>query len=67
MNIAPAEGWPVGAKPQAAGGFEVHAFALGLDHPRWLYVLPNGDVLVADDVGKVIWRVTPTRKGDGGN
>ena len=43
-----------------AGGISlaVAAFARDLDHPRWLLVLPNGDVLVADDVGNVIWRVT---------
>jgi glucose/arabinose dehydrogenase len=48
MNIAPAKGWPAGAKPQAATGLTVNAFAQGLDHPRWLYVLPSGDVLVAE-------------------
>jgi glucose/arabinose dehydrogenase len=48
VNIAPAIGWPVGAKPTAASGTQVVAFAEGLDHPRWLYVLPNGDVLVAE-------------------
>lgn len=48
VNIAPAMGWPSGGKPQAAAGTEVVAFADGLDHPRWLYVLPNGDVLVAE-------------------
>lgn len=48
VNIAPASGWPPGVKPTAAAGFEVHAFATGLDHPRWLMVLPNGDVLVAE-------------------
>nr|WP_297458870.1 sorbosone dehydrogenase family protein [uncultured Halomonas sp.] len=48
VNIAPATGWPLGATPQAAPGTEVVAFAAGLDHPRWLYVLPNGDVLVAE-------------------
>ena len=48
VNIAPAEGWTDGAKPQVLQGFEVNAFARGLDHPRWLYVLPNGDVLVAE-------------------
>ncbi|MFF7710440.1 PQQ-dependent sugar dehydrogenase [Pseudomonas sp. NPDC007930] len=48
MNIAPAVGWPEGAKPRAAPGTQVAAFAEGLDHPRWLYVLPNGDVLVAE-------------------
>jgi glucose/arabinose dehydrogenase len=48
VNIATATGWPGGAKPEAAQGLEVTAFAEGLDHPRWLYVLPNGDVLVAE-------------------
>ena len=48
VNIAPAIGWPDGAKPVAASGTQVAAFADGLDHPRWLYVLPNGDVLVAE-------------------
>ncbi|MBI6657453.1 sorbosone dehydrogenase family protein [Pseudomonas carnis] len=48
VNIAPAIGWPEGAKPIAAAGTQVAAFAEGLDHPRWLYVLPNGDVLVAE-------------------
>jgi glucose/arabinose dehydrogenase len=48
VNIAPAIGWPAGAKPTAAPGTQVAAFAEGLDHPRWLYVLPNGDVLVAE-------------------
>ena len=46
--IAPAKGWPQDAKPVAGPGFSVTAFARGLDHPRWLYVLPNGDVLVAE-------------------
>lgn len=48
VNIAPAKGWPAGATPQSAAGLAVNAFATGLDHPRWLYVLPNGDVLVAE-------------------
>ncbi|MHC8325724.1 PQQ-dependent sugar dehydrogenase [Pseudomonas sp. LB1P83] len=48
VNIAPAIGWPEGKKPVAAAGTQVAAFAEGLDHPRWLYVLPNGDVLVAE-------------------
>ena len=48
VNIAPAIGWAQGAVPIAAAGTQVRAFASGLDHPRWLYVLPNGDVLVAE-------------------
>src|SRR5215203_4026074 len=48
VNIAPAKGWPAGDKPTAASGFAVNTFASGLDHPRWLHVLPNGDVLVAE-------------------
>ena len=48
VDIAPAKGWPEGGKPRAAQGLEVQALAHGLDHPRWLYVLPNGDVLVAE-------------------
>ena len=48
IKVAPAKGWPSGATPQTAAGTRVSAFASGLDHPRWLYVLPNGDVLVAE-------------------
>lgn len=48
VDIAPARGWPEGGKPLAAAGLAVNAFASGLDHPRWLHVLPNGDVLVAE-------------------
>ena len=48
VNIAPAVGWPQGGAPHPAPGLGVVAFAQGLDHPRWLYVLPNGDVLVAE-------------------
>ena len=48
VHIAPAVGWPQGGKPVAAPGTVVGAFASGLDHPRWLYTLPNGDVLVAE-------------------
>ena len=46
--VAPAKGWPAGATPKAADGLTVSPFASGLDHPRWLYALPNGDVLVAE-------------------
>lgn len=48
VHIAPAIGWPEGGKPVAAESLSVEAFARGLDHPRWLHVLPNGDVLVAE-------------------
>ena len=48
MHVATARGWPAGAKPSPAAGLAVQAFANDLDHPRWLHVLPNGDVLVAE-------------------
>src|SRR5688500_8576241 len=48
VHVATARGWPAGATPTAVAGTRVNAFASGLDHPRWLYVLPNGDVLVAE-------------------
>ena len=48
VNIAKAVGWAEGAAPVAADGLAVTAFATGLDHPRWMTVLPNGDVLVAE-------------------
>jgi glucose/arabinose dehydrogenase len=48
MEVAPAKGWANGAKPTAAAGLQVAAFADKLEHPRWLYRLPNGDVLVAE-------------------
>jgi glucose/arabinose dehydrogenase len=48
VNIAPARGWPSETAPKPAAGLAVAAFARDLDHPRWLYVLPNGDVLVAE-------------------
>ncbi|HEX6859040.1 MAG TPA: sorbosone dehydrogenase family protein [Caulobacteraceae bacterium] len=51
VNIAPAKGWPAGRAPLAAEGLAVAPFATGLTHPRWLYVLPNGDVLVAESNG----------------
>ena len=58
VHIAPAKGWPEGAQPKAASDLAVTAFATGLTHPRWLYVLPNGDVLVAEADG-------PPRPEDG--
>src|SRR5207253_4298370 len=48
MHIAPASGWPATGQPQPGPGFTVSALERGLQHPRWLYVLPNGDVLVAE-------------------
>ncbi|SHH50804.1 sorbosone dehydrogenase family protein [Massilia sp. CF038] len=58
VDIAPAKGWPKDLTPTAAQGLAVNAFAAGLVHPRWLYVLPNGDVLVAETNG-------PPRPEDG--
>ena len=51
VNIAPAVGWAKGAKPVAAPGTQVAAFAEDLDHPRWLYVLPTA----------MYWSPKPTR------
>ena len=48
VKVAEAKGWPEGVTPTPAEGLKVSAFATGLQHPRWLYVLPNGDVLVAE-------------------
>ncbi|HVY05412.1 MAG TPA: sorbosone dehydrogenase family protein [Burkholderiales bacterium] len=48
VNVAPVDGWPAGVTPVPAAGLVVNAYASNLDHPRWLYVLPNGDVLVAE-------------------
>lgn len=59
VNIAPAKPWPPNTQPTAAPGLKVQAYAVGLDHPRWLYVLPNGDVLVAEANG-------PARDSGGG-
>jgi len=58
INVADAVGWKNGAKPMAAAGLAVEAFASGFDHPRWLYRLPNGDVLVAESN-------SPPREGRG--
>ncbi|MGX1165898.1 glucose/arabinose dehydrogenase [Bradyrhizobium sp. USDA 372] len=48
LKMPTARGWREGQKPIAAPGLEVNAFATGLDHPRWIEVLPNGDVLIAE-------------------
>ena len=58
VHVATAVGWAADAKPVAASGFSVNAFARGLDHPRVVHVLPNGDVLVAETNA-------PPRPGDG--
>jgi len=48
VHVAAVNRWPAGTQPTAAPMFTVSAYADSLDHPRWLYVLPNGDVLVAE-------------------
>jgi glucose/arabinose dehydrogenase len=48
LKMPTAKGWTGGQKPAAAPGLKVNAFAAGLKHPRWIHVLPNGDVLVAE-------------------
>ena len=48
VNIAPAKPWPADQLPAPAQGLSVTALARDLDHPRWIYVLPNGDILVAE-------------------
>lgn len=58
VSVAHATGWPPGVKPTPAAGLSVDSYGSGLDHPRWLYVLPNGDVLVAESDG-------PPRPEDG--
>lgn len=58
LNAATAVGWPDGGAPTAPDGFTVTRYAEDLAHPRWLYVLPNGDVLVAEST-------TRPRRGGG--
>ena len=58
VKVADVVGWKAGEMPTAAAGLKVQAFAAGLDHPRWLYQLPNGDVLVAETN-------SPPREGGG--
>lgn len=48
LKMPSARGWSDGQKPVAAPGLKVNAFATGLQHPRWINVLPNGDVLIAE-------------------
>ncbi|RZA17993.1 MAG: sorbosone dehydrogenase family protein, partial [Proteobacteria bacterium] len=47
-TLSQVQGWPAGTKPTAPAGFQVTELAGGLDNPRWLHVLPNGDILVAE-------------------
>jgi glucose/arabinose dehydrogenase len=63
VQVAPAKGWPAGARPTPGAGLAVAPFATGLDHPRWLYVLPNGDVLVAETNGPKRPQNNPGLKG----
>ena len=58
VHVAPAVGWPSGMTPTTRDGARVSALATGLAHPRWLMVLPNGDVLVAESAA-------PERPEDG--
>jgi glucose/arabinose dehydrogenase len=58
VKIAKVVGWQGDAKPVPAAGLQVGSFATGLDHPRWLYQLPNGDILVAETN-------SPPREGGG--
>jgi glucose/arabinose dehydrogenase len=60
VKVAPATGWPDGARPPPATDLAVTTFAQGLDHPRWIHVLPNGDVLVAET------NAPPGKSGIGG-
>ncbi|PRD40888.1 sorbosone dehydrogenase [Phyllobacterium phragmitis] len=48
LKMPTAKGWIEGQTPVAAAGLKVNAFAAGLKHPRWIHVLPNGDVLTAE-------------------
>ena len=63
VKVAPAKGWPSGARPAPGAGLAVAAFATGLDHPRWLYLLPNGDLLVAETNGPKRPKNNPGLKG----
>lgn len=72
VNAPDVVGWPSGRRPTAPAGFSVTRFAGGLDHPRWLFSLPNGDVLVAESAtlpkppGSVVMRLLSwLRRADG--
>jgi glucose/arabinose dehydrogenase len=63
LNVAPADPWPQGTAPVPAPGLAARAYASGLTHPRWLYVLPNGDVLVAETNKPADARDPPSLRG----
>lgn len=63
VQVAPAIGWSEGETPQGAPGTTVTPYASGLDHPRWVYVLPNGDVLVAETNAPERPQAVPSRQG----
>ena len=63
VEVAEAVGWSDGETPVAAAGLRVQAFATGLQHPRWLHVLPNGDVLVAESTAPPDSRAASGLKG----
>ncbi len=67
LKMPTAHGWATGQKPTVAPGLKVNAFATGLEHPRWIQVLPNGDVLVAEATqvaGPAAQRVRLRHAGD---
>jgi glucose/arabinose dehydrogenase len=59
VKFAKVIGWPQGRMPTAPAGFQVSLFADGLANPRWLYVLPNGDVLVAESMTSTLQNLPP--------
>ena len=63
VKIAKVVGWPAGRTPVAAPGLKVEAFATGLDHPRWILPLPNGDLLVAESNTPSGLKGTPGLRG----
>lgn len=72
MNVPEATSWPAGQAPRAAQGLAVARFAEGLDHPRTMLVLPNGDILVAEsqspprDTSGIEGKVMSSLMGKGG-
>jgi glucose/arabinose dehydrogenase len=51
MHLARVVGWKQGEKPTIAAGLRIEPLAQGLEHPRSVYVLPNGDILVVESKG----------------